>query len=456
MVDFYLLSVIIFAIILAVIFFLDRKNVKRESILLLRRTKRGKESLIRLGTRFPRFWKVVGIIGVAAGFIISGYTFLWLIGNSVNIMTSGAAEASFMFVLPSASPEANMGPGYLAVPFWYWIISIGLLIVVHEGFHGIMAAMEKVRIKSLGWGLLAVIPLAFVEPDEEELQKKSASSQLRVFAAGSFANFLLAGVCLLIGATVFSGMVVPTGVAYQGVFADYPAEEVNLTGMIIRIDDYDIRTTDDLSIALREIGHNKTVTIYTLTEDGEESFTLKTAAQPEVGYAPDAWTDVVLNMEQYVPGTTEFAGWVSGSQSNDWASTKYEISFWEYTKENYHGLAEKADQKIAELNVKLQGFQQSGFIGISQVSTVAEVADEYKAYSGAIGFFSGLLFFIILINLGVGVANLLPIKPLDGGRMWDIVFKKYFPDARARSLTKALSLFTFLILIINFVFPMII
>ena len=214
--------------------------------------------------------EIIGIIGVAAGFIISGYTFLWLIGNSVNIMTSGAAEASFMFVLPSASPEANMGPGYLAVPFWYWIISIGLLIVVHEGFHGIMAAMEKVRIKSLGWGLLAVIPLAFVEPDEEELQKKSASSQLRVFAAGSFANFLLAGVCLLIGATVFSGMVASTGVAYQGVFADYPAEEVNLTGMIIRIDDYDIRTTDDLSIALREIGHNKTVTIYTLTEDGEE------------------------------------------------------------------------------------------------------------------------------------------------------------------------------------------
>ena len=36
--DFYTLSVLVFAAIIALIFYRDRKNVKRESILLLRRT----------------------------------------------------------------------------------------------------------------------------------------------------------------------------------------------------------------------------------------------------------------------------------------------------------------------------------------------------------------------------------------------------------------------------------
>ena len=32
------------------------------------------------------------------------------------------------------------------------------------------------------------------------------------------------------------------------------------------------------------------------------------------------------------------------------------------------------------------------------------------------------LFFLFFINLGVGAFNLLPIKGLDGGRMWELVF----------------------------------
>ena len=31
---------------------------------------------------------------------------------------------------------------------------------------------------------------------------------------------------------------------------------------------------------------------------------------------------------------------------------------------------------------------------------------------------------IIIINIGVGAFNLLPIKPLDGGRMWEIFLEK--------------------------------
>ncbi len=453
MVDWYLVSVLVFAGILAAVFYKDRKNVKRESVLLLRKTKRGRNFLIKLGTKFPRFWKVVGTIGVLICFGVSGYTFVWLLGNSANIFVSGQAEASFMFVLPSASSKTSTGPGYMAVPFWYWIISIALLVLVHEGFHGIMAAMEGIRIKSLGWGLLAIIPLAFVEPDEEQLKKRESWTQLRVFSAGSFANFILAGICLLIGSIAFSGLFVPTGVAYQGLIAGYPAAEANLSGTIVRIDDYTIRTISDLHDVMEKIGSNKTITIYTVSEKGNKSFAIETAPEPMPEYRPDAWTGIVLGLEEIFPGTVDY---VYRFNATDWATTEYELSFWEYVMNNYPALRDKASQKISELNKKLKDYHRGGFIGITGVINNTEIKDEFKEYSGIVNFSNGLLFFLILINFGVGVANLLPIKPLDGGRMWEIVFQKLFPKKLSVSMTKALSSFTLLLLIINFVFPILV
>lgn len=453
MIDFYLISVVVFALALAVIFYKDRKNVRRESILLIRRTRKGKDMLIRIGTRLPRFWKILGVIGVIAGFLVSSYTFIWLLGNSVKIILAEDVGASFMFVLPSASSEANIGPGYLSVPFWYWIISIALLVVVHEGLHGIMAAREKVKIKSLGWGLLALIPLAFVEPDEEQLRKQPGWSQLRVFAAGSFSNFMLAGLVVIIASISFTGMFIASGVGYQGLIAGYPAAEVNLTGTIVRINDYSIRDASDLSLALTEIGPNKTITVYTISGDEEKSFSLTTYTEPEPVYQPDSWTGFAAGLEHIIPGTLDFIEWASGFESNSWATAKYEISFWEYIEENYPGLQAKASQRIDALEQELGSYQRSGFIGISSVINESEIDDKYAAYSGIIDFLSGLFFFVILINIGVGIANLLPIKPLDGGRMWEILFQKVFPPRLAGSVTKAVSSFTLLILILNFVVP---
>ena len=48
--DLYLVSVLIFAAILALWVYRDRKKFKRESIFLLRRTNRGKALLVKIGT----------------------------------------------------------------------------------------------------------------------------------------------------------------------------------------------------------------------------------------------------------------------------------------------------------------------------------------------------------------------------------------------------------------------
>jgi hypothetical protein len=180
--DLYLASVLIFASILALWVYRDRRKFKRESILLIRRTQTGRNALIRIGTSFPRFWKAVGFVSVAVGFIVSVLGLKMLVDNLMASIAAGAAVPSLALLLPSPTAEPVFGYGYLAVPFWYWIICIALLAIVHEGFHGIFTAREKTKIKSLGFGMLAVIPLAFVEPDEKQLEKKGVWPQLRVFS----------------------------------------------------------------------------------------------------------------------------------------------------------------------------------------------------------------------------------------------------------------------------------
>ena len=43
--------------------------------------------------------------------------------------------------------------------------------MVHEGAHGIVAALEKIKIKTGGFAIFIAMFAGFVEPDEEEFNK---------------------------------------------------------------------------------------------------------------------------------------------------------------------------------------------------------------------------------------------------------------------------------------------
>jgi len=458
MVDWYLVSVLIFTALLAVFVFLDRKKWKRESVLLLRKTQTGKRFLIRLGTRFPRFWLVVGAIAVIAT-LYSTVWIIWLLLLQTQLLATGQIDTGPGILIPSPSSQATMGPGFFAVPFWYWIISIAILVIVHEGMHGVMAAREKVRIKSLGWGLLAVIPLAFVEPDEKQLQKQKPMKQLRVFAAGSFANFVVAFVSVLLLAFSASAWFAPTGVAYQGLIQGYPAAGVNLTGTIVQINNYTIDSTATLSRVLVEIGPDKPITVNTLNGTDTLTYTLFTSQEPEPEFTPDFWSYAFASAEQVLPGAVDLSKSASNSiayatgsyQAPTWSSIQEEVQFWEYVRDTYPNSAERVAQRIAALQQQLNSHPRSGFIGIAGVSTDTETKPGLEGYQEAFTFIQGLLFFLFLINLGVGTFNMLPIGPLDGGRMWAIIFQKITPK-HSKTIMNVLSWIMLAIIIADFAF----
>ncbi len=384
--DVYTVSILVFLAFLVLFFYKDRKNVERQGVLLLRKTKKGRGFITKLGQRFPRLWWVYGTLAVAIGFYVSAYIFYWLLFMTMTSLTAEAAPG-LALVLPSPTTETVAVPGVIGVPFWFWIITIFLLILVHEGSHGIMAARERIRIKNLGWGLLIAIPLAFVEPDEKQLQKEKPMKQLRVFAAGSFGNFVLAVISANILVFSITTFFVPAGVTYQGLMAGFPAEQANLTGTIVGIENYTIESLGDLSFALEDIGPGREIEIRTRMDTG------------------------------------------SGFE---------EKSFWLTT--------------VEEPNATEPGKGFIGILGVSQDFGLKEgVASPELVYffTGRSPDFFGLLFFLFLINLGVGAFNLLPLGPLDGGRMWRIVLDRLIPR-HSKRVMNGLSWALLFVLLLNF------
>ncbi len=521
----YLASVLVFVVVLAGFVYRDRKKFTRESIFLLRRTKRGRNLLIKIGTRFPRFWLAVGFVSVVTGFIVSVLGLKMLVDNFLASLVTRATTPSLALLLPSPTSETVFGYGYLAVPFWYWIICIVVLALVHEGFHGIFTAREKTRIKSLGFGILAVIPLAFVEPDEKQLEKRGVWPQLRVFSAGSFANFLMAGLSLILFVVMTNAIYAPSGVDFQTypfaqlslgeveslgghsvsgtddivsvleefgenetieviaanetfylqrkyfdeqlgeetteivVFQDYPAAKAGIEGTIIAVDGQAIKDQIDLSIALENAGEDQPIEVTLKKDDVVERVTLVTKTAPDIGeYAPDSMIYLFATFEHVIPGSIDFYqnfgewwGSLVGMRTDvTWSTLNQKILFWEWISDNYPGLSETAQKNILELETALEGRNSPGFIGILNVTSHYEINAGLVPYKGVYDFTQGLLIFMFMINLGVGIVNLLPVKPLDGGKMLDVVLIRYVPK-HSKQIMRILGYVVLALLLANFI-----
>jgi membrane-associated protease RseP (regulator of RpoE activity) len=65
---------------------------------------------------------------------------------------------------------------------------------------------------------------------------------------------------------------------------------------------------------------------------------------------------------------------------------------------------------------------------VEQAKTIKiSVVEKYGFFANLFIWFKDLFYWLFFLNLGVGFFNLVPIGPLDGGRMLHILLQKYFP-----------------------------
>jgi len=352
------------------------------------RTKLGLKLMDRMSEKHPKFLKYLAYSGVVIGFFgMAAMSFL-LIQNFYNLVTKPAAVSGVMMVLPFQVK------GAFYVPFFYWIISIFLLALVHEFSHGVIARLYKIKIKSSGIAFLniiiPIIPAAFVEPDEEELKKRPKMQQLSVFAAGPFSNLIFAFVVLAIMgfvmAPISNALFSNNGVLVTGFTPGnetFPAEIAGITEneLIIGIDNMPINTVENFT----EIMQNK--------PSGES---------------------IVI--------TTNI--------------TNYNIT-----------LAESPDN------------ESRGYLGIylTQNQEIKEnVLQKYgKILPDVFVWFVGLFYWLYVLNIGIGLFNLVPLGPIDGGRMLQLAMHRLFKKKKGDIVWKTISYIFLGLVLINVLWPFI-
>lgn len=94
-----------------------------------------------------------------------------------------------------------------------------------------------------------------------------------------------------------------------------------------------------------------------------------------------------------------------------------------------------------------------GYIGVSNFKINFKLRENFKLKTflvGAFEWFNMLFFWLFLINIGVGLFNLLPLGPVDGGRMFYLLALAIVRDKKkATKIWKNISLFCLLLIFIN-------
>lgn len=364
---------VIFVTGLAALLWFDRKNIERNSIVFVRRTEKGVELLDKIADKFPRFWNIYGWTGVFFALISIPLMLLqigWIVNN---FFSTGSAEGAPSAILPGLSSEATFQAGASYIPVEYWLISIAVIMVVHEASHGIIARLEDFEINSVGWLVFGVIPGAFVEPKGEkmlpntdEIEEDSGGlwdqgtykQRLKVLSAGSFANYVTSAIFFAgyLGLILFILPNFYAGPVNYGAIQDSPAAEAGLTtGTIYSVNGEDISDFEELRSVLNGTSPGDNVTLE--TSEGEFSFAL-------------------------------------GQQED----------------------------------------LETGFIGIT------------RTYSAGWEWFKGLLSMVAFLNLAIGMFNMLPAKPLDGGQIVD-TFIEEFGDESQSKYVNHFSIFMWIIVI---------
>jgi len=100
--------------------------------------------------------------------------------------------------------------------------------------------------------------------------------------------------------------------------------------------------------------------------------------------------------------------------------------------------------------------ESKGFIGISGFDQKTKVRESFekKYYGnnvyGVLHWFNLLVVWLFIINIGIGLFNLLPLGPVDGGRMFFVVALSVFKDRkRAQKVWNIVSMFCLLLIVIN-------
>lgn len=367
---------ILFILFLTVFLYVKRKNLVVSGpfpffYMMMYKTTWGLDKMNRWAHKHPRLFlwlaylcAFVGIVGMFASFIFMFWQLGFIFDNQI---TEGGG-----LVLPIQTDSGLSGAvPVFYVPFLYWIIALFILAVVHEFAHGVIAERFKVKIKSSGFAFMGIIaplmPAAFVEPDEKELNKVSWWKKVAVMGAGSTSNFIFG--FLFLAVWIF--------VAFPLIYNTMELDTVSFNG---------ISNQSDFN--------NYNITSGTITHlNNEEISTLDYLVITQITQRPVA------------------------------------LDFYNFS--NNETLTFKLENQEKEIEIVTKPHPQlenRGMIGIENVQFNLKNSDGFSWLGNFPLEFERIIFWIWFLNISIGIMNLLPLWITDGGQVAKTIFPKFLGE----------------------------
>ncbi len=212
--------------------------------------------------------------------IASGSTLLNVFTVASSIASSTPNYTPLSTSIPALAPII---PG-IDIPLFAGILSLAVILVVHEFSHGILSKIYKISIKRVGLVLFGVIPMgAFVEPDEKKVMSSETYKQNNIFIAGVSANFLLTFVFFILTVIfllfIVSHIYVNSVYIYQ-VVPNSSAYNVIIPGTIIK--SWDNVPINNISTLINVASNDKPNSIVTIVSNNS-TYKLHTNATGKIG-----------------------------------------------------------------------------------------------------------------------------------------------------------------------------
>jgi membrane-associated protease RseP (regulator of RpoE activity) len=383
--DFLTQNAIIYVLIAWVVILIIAKSLKLENhgfqikaYSLTYKNTQVQSALSKILTRTKRGIRVFADVSVVAGFLMMGFAFWFLLTNISNFFVEPTEFAELTVLIPGVT--LTSAPAIL-----YFLLSIPIVLIVHEGAHGIVATLEKIKIKTGGFAIFIAMFAGFVEPDEDDFDKAKKISRLRVIGAGATANVIFAfALGLLLLTNPFFALILPEPML--GWFYEAP------DGVLI------------LSI-IPDSGAEKA---------GLQKNDLITGINGVVIVAPPDFHKVDLN-----PGDTAIV-----TILRDGTSLQLPVEIMPSPDDPEKGLV---------------GIMRENALSYKPVYNIIEWDPQVSMF----------LLWLWMISFFIGIINMLPLPILDGGKFIQTIIDKKVSEKKANGIMWTVYVCTFIIFALN-------
>lgn len=420
--------------------YFEKYNISFYGPALLLRTIKGVKTLQKISSK-KRFWRGYGTFGIIFCFIMMFFMIFLLALNTWTVLEFTPEQQQqlpgieFGLVIPGLNPILPLE--YLA----YILIGLIIAVIVHEFSHGILTFAHHLKVKSLGI-LYLIIPLgAFCEPDEEQLKETKIGNRMRVYAAGPMSNFTVAFIVMILFSFGFMGAVQPIeGYQVPYVVDESPAEQIGMTAgdVLISLNTHKIQNLSTFLMVMQNTSVNQTISI-TYTHNGESTSTAVTLADKYkfTGNHSDK-NNSFLGIGLNIYNTSQFVNYLKYPFTSDFPNgliVVYSLPFFGYIA-GYNPLVAPFTQGY-EIQGALSLLPHNVFWGITNA-----------------------LYWIFWLNLVVGMFNVLPMIPLDGGFLFSDAIRSMIQrikgsitEEKREAIVRKITLFISLIILFVVLFP---